>query len=184
MFQAAMTIELWHVCLALSLIAAIVVAFVAISGVRTLMMTPLYTASVRIQIDRHAAKVVQAGEVEANDSRSYDFLKTEYELLQSRSIAERVASTLKLGEDPVTVIEQCAARLYDFHIKDVTEATKDGKPIEVGRGVIDIVAVLKTLLKVKFSYHLALEYEANADAPMPGITESIGFIRGALAATG
>lgn len=93
-----------------------------------------------------------------------------------------VGHTVRLGEDPVSVIEQCAARLYDFHIKDVTEATRNGKPIEVGRGVIDIVAVLKTLLKVKFPHHLALEYEANENAPMPGITESYGFIRGALAA--
>jgi inosose dehydratase len=93
-----------------------------------------------------------------------------------------VGHTVRLGEDPVAVIEQCATRLYDFHIKDVTEATKDGKPIEVGRGVIDIVAVLKALLKVKFARHVALEYEANENAPMPGITESIGYIRGALAA--
>lgn len=93
-----------------------------------------------------------------------------------------VGHTVRLGEDPVAVIEQCAGRLYDFHIKDVTEAAGRGGPIEIGRGVIDIVAVLKTLLKLKFPYHLALEYEANADAPMPGIAESVGFIRGALAA--
>ena len=64
----------------------------------------------------------------------------------------------------------------------MTEAAPGGKPIAVGRGVIDIVAVLKTLLKVKYPSHVALEYEANENAPMPGITESIGFIRGALAA--
>ena len=93
-----------------------------------------------------------------------------------------VGHTVRIGEDPVPVIEQCSSRLYDFHIKDVTAPTPKGVPTEVGKGVIDIVAVLKTLIKVKYSGHLGLEYEANAEAPMPGITESYAYIRGVLAA--
>jgi sugar phosphate isomerase/epimerase len=93
-----------------------------------------------------------------------------------------VGHTVRIGEDPVAVMQQCAARLYDFHMKDVTEATAKGAPIEVGRGVIDIVAVLRALVGLKFGCHVALEYEAHADAPMPGIVESIAYIRGVLAA--
>ena len=88
---------------------------------------------------------------------------------------------MQIAKHPVEVIHQCASRLYDFHIKDVTEATPKGKSIEVGRGVIDIVGVLKALLEVKFSGHLALEYEDKGDAPVPGMTESFGYIRGVLA---
>jgi len=94
-----------------------------------------------------------------------------------------VGHTVRIGQDPVPVIEECSARLYDFHMKDVTSATPDGKPTEVGKGVIDIVAVLQTLIKIKFPYHVALEYEANADAPMPGVLESYAYLRGVLAAT-
>ncbi len=93
-----------------------------------------------------------------------------------------VGHTVRLGEDPVAAIEQCAARLYDFHIKDVTAATAKGGATEVGKGVIDIVAVLRTLLKIKYTYHVGLEYEANADAPMPGVLESFAYLRGVLAA--
>lgn len=92
-----------------------------------------------------------------------------------------VGHTVRIDQDPVPIIEECASRLYDFHMKDVTEATPKGKPVAVGRGVIDIVAVLKTLLKIKYPYHLALEYEDKADAPMPGMCESFGYIRGVLA---
>ncbi len=92
-----------------------------------------------------------------------------------------VGHTVRIGQDPVAAIEQCKARLYDFHIKDVTEATPKGKGIEVGRGVIDIVAVLKTLVRIKFPYHVALEYEENGDAPLPGMVESFGYVRGVLA---
>ena len=93
-----------------------------------------------------------------------------------------VGHTVRIGEDPVEVIEQCASRLYDFHVKDVTAPTKQGKPTEVGRGVIDIVAVLKTLLKVKYPYQVNLEYEASPDAPMNGVIESYAYMRGVLAA--
>jgi inosose dehydratase len=93
-----------------------------------------------------------------------------------------VGHTVRINEDPIPVMEQCAKRLYDFHIKDVTAATAKGAPTEVGRGVIDIVAVLKTLVQMKFTYHVGLEYEAHADAPMPGVLESVAYMRGVLAA--
>ena len=92
-----------------------------------------------------------------------------------------VGHTVRIGEDPVAVINQCASRLYDFHMKDVTSAKPEGKGIEVGKGVIDIPGVLKALLKLKFSYHIALEYEANADNPMPGVLGSYAYIRRVLA---
>lgn len=95
-----------------------------------------------------------------------------------------VGHTVRLGEDPVAVIQACASRLYDFHIKDVTEATPKGGPTECGRGIIDLVAVLKTLVGLKYPYHVALEHEANGDAPLPGIIESFAYLRGVLAAVG
>ena len=93
-----------------------------------------------------------------------------------------VGHTVRIGEDPVAVIKECSARLYDFHFKDVTAPTPEGKPTEVGQGVIDIVGVLRELVKLKFTYHVNLEYEANGDAPMPGIIESYAYTRGVLAA--
>jgi len=90
--------------------------------------------------------------------------------------------TVRIGEDPVAVLKQCASRVYDFHFKDVTQATPKGEATEVGRGIIDTVAVLRTLVNLKFPYHVALEYEAHADAPLPGIVESFAYMRGVLSA--
>ena len=64
------------------------------------MQTPLYTATVRLQIDRSVAKIVESGNIETADSRDFDFMRTQYQILESRTIAERVASALKLGSDP------------------------------------------------------------------------------------
>src|SRR5262245_41739375 len=92
-----------------------------------------------------------------------------------------VGHTVRIGQDPVAVINECASRLYDFHMKDVTAAVKEGKAIEVGKGIIDIPGVLKALLKIKYSYHVALEYQANSASPMPGVLGSYAYIRKVLA---
>lgn len=92
-----------------------------------------------------------------------------------------VGHTVRIGEDPVEVIHKCAARLYDFHVKDVTEPAAKAHGVPVGRGIIDIVAVVKALLAIKFPYHVALEYEEQAEAPMPGVCESFGYLKGILA---
>ena len=64
------------------------------------MQTPLYTATVRLQIDQNVAKIVQGDNVMPTDDSDDAFMRTQYELLQGRTMAERVASSLKLGDDP------------------------------------------------------------------------------------
>ena len=49
-------------------------------AVRTLMTTPLYTATVRLQIDRNVAKVVEGGNVTPLEGGDFEFLRTQYEL--------------------------------------------------------------------------------------------------------
>lgn len=82
------------------LILAVALSALVIGAVRTMMITPLYTSTVRLQIDRNAVKVVEGGTTSPLDSGDSDFLRTQYELLQSRTMAERVAAALRLGEDP------------------------------------------------------------------------------------
>jgi sugar phosphate isomerase/epimerase len=93
-----------------------------------------------------------------------------------------IGHSVRIGEDEIEVIYAVKDRLYDFHIKDVTERTARGANIEVGRGVIDIPGVLKALLDLNFTGHVALEYEKDENNPLPGMKESFGYIRGVLAA--
>ena len=67
-------------------------------------------------------------------------------------------------------------------MKDVSEGTAKGKTIEIGRGVIDIPKFLRTLIKIGYSGIVAFEYEKDADDPMAGLAESVGYARGVLAA--
>ncbi|NLY01650.1 MAG: sugar phosphate isomerase/epimerase [Rhodopirellula sp.] len=93
-----------------------------------------------------------------------------------------IGHTLRIGADPVRDAERFADRLLDVHIKDVTAPTAAGTTVEIGRGVIDIPAFLKTLLKINYSRVVSFEYEKDADDPLPGLAESVGYVRGVLAA--
>lgn len=92
-----------------------------------------------------------------------------------------VGHTVRLGEDPIAAINTCAPRLYDFHLKDVTAATAAGKCTVLGKGVIDLPAVLKALVGINYSHHVALEYEIDENDPLPGMKASIAFVRAKLA---
>jgi uncharacterized protein involved in exopolysaccharide biosynthesis len=81
------------------LIASIVATFIILAAVVTLMMTPLYTSTARLQIDRNVSKIVEGGNITPVENQDFEFMKTQYELLQGRSLAARVTSALKLGED-------------------------------------------------------------------------------------
>ena len=50
----------------------------------------------------------------------------------------------------------------------------------MGRGVLDIHAILQALLDLKFAHLVGLEYEKDMKDPVPGVAESIGYVRGVL----
>lgn len=69
--------------------------------IATLLMTPQYTASATIEISRESSQVTNFQGVERETSVSdQEFYQTQYGLLQSRSLSERVATQLRIVDDP------------------------------------------------------------------------------------
>jgi sugar phosphate isomerase/epimerase len=93
-----------------------------------------------------------------------------------------VGHTARCGVDPVQAIRTCAPRLHDLHLKDISSKEGRSQPVEVGRGVLDIRGILRALLNISYSFHVGLEYEKDLGDPIPGVAESIGYIRGTLVA--
>lgn len=91
-----------------------------------------------------------------------------------------IGHTLRAGVDPADSATKFVNRLLDVHLKDVTAASSEGGPIEIGRGLIDIPQFIKTLLKDNFTGVASLEYEKDGKDPLPGAAESIGYIKGVL----
>jgi sugar phosphate isomerase/epimerase len=92
-----------------------------------------------------------------------------------------IGHTVRVGADLVDSVEKYGDRLLDVHMKDVTEAAPKGKEIQVGRGVIDIPGFLRALVRVKYAGVVSFEYEPDPKDPLPGLAESVGYVRGVLA---
>jgi Sugar phosphate isomerases/epimerases len=92
-----------------------------------------------------------------------------------------IGHTTRDGQDPSVDILKYRSRIYDMHIKDVDKAAKEGITVEMGRGIIDIPKVIDTLRKIKYSGRCSLEFEKDMSDPLPGIAESIGYLKGVMA---
>ena len=92
-----------------------------------------------------------------------------------------VGHTARAKVDPAESIIKCRERLYDLHFKDINSTEPKGSTIEAGRGVLDLKSVLQAILKIQFPYLVSFEYEKDADDPLPGLAETVGYTRGLLA---
>jgi inosose dehydratase len=92
-----------------------------------------------------------------------------------------IGHTVRDGQDPSTDVERYAIRIFDIHTKDVDAATKEGKTVETGRGIIDIPKFIASLRKIKYTGKCSLEFEKEMKDNLPGIAESIGYFKGVMA---
>jgi sugar phosphate isomerase/epimerase len=93
-----------------------------------------------------------------------------------------IGHTLRTGTDPVQACRETRDRLYDMHVKDLATKSDKESQVEVGRGVIDFPALFKTLIDIGYQGQVGLEYEINAKDPLPGMIESMAYMRGVLTA--
>ena len=83
------------------LIAGIAAVSLALGLLHTLLQTPTYRASATIQINRAGANISGVAGLEPVETgTSTEFYQTQYELLKSRALAERVVSSLNLAAEP------------------------------------------------------------------------------------
>jgi sugar phosphate isomerase/epimerase len=68
-----------------------------------------------------------------------------------------------------------------MHFKDIGSTEPNGQTIEGGRGVLDLKAILKATLKIQYQHLVSFEYEKDADDPLPGLAETVGYAKGLLA---
>jgi predicted dehydrogenase/sugar phosphate isomerase/epimerase len=88
------------------------------------------------------------------------------------------AWALDAGEDPLELAQHFATRLYGVHIKDFVFNRK-GVPedVVIGKGNLDLVALLDQLeLNPKVGY-VVIEYEGDVEDPIPALQECVRAVR-------
>jgi sugar phosphate isomerase/epimerase len=95
-----------------------------------------------------------------------------------------VGHAWRAGGDPAAEILHCRERLYQVHLKDSRGPKGTGKldpsPVIVGHGDLHIRSILAALVKIQFQYRVDFEYEERVADQLPGLAESVGYVRGIL----
>lgn len=95
-------LEYWRILVERKwLVAGIAAGVFVLALALTLLATPIYRASSTLQIERETLKIMDVEGLTPTESpMDRDFYQTQYELLQSRSLARRVIQDLRLVEHP------------------------------------------------------------------------------------
>jgi capsular exopolysaccharide synthesis family protein len=83
------------------LVLGAIFAMLTLGLLITLLTTRLYTAETRLEINRVGARIVNVEGVQPETSAvDMEFYQTQYGILKSRAVAERVARSLRLADNP------------------------------------------------------------------------------------
>ena len=94
-----------------------------------------------------------------------------------------VGHTARAGTDVVEAIHEVGPRLFNMHMKDLTDLKVESQ-VAVGDGKMPVRAIFEALIANKYAGFVDLEYEIQADDPMPGVIRSFAYLRGVLAGMG
>ncbi|MDO6712191.1 polysaccharide biosynthesis tyrosine autokinase [Aliiglaciecola sp. 2_MG-2023] len=111
----------WRIIL-LATLVTILVALIVIS------MTPAYKASTSLLIESDQAKVTSIEEVYGLDSSKKEYFETQYEILRSRYLAEKVTERLNLSAHPVFNGENNKGAVYDNLVDSVKQQMREWLP--------------------------------------------------------
>ena len=92
---------------------------------------------------------------------------------------------IRSGERPTEVIRLLKGRLYGIHLKDFAEMQDKTKGVILGKGHLDVPAVMEALVAVGFPADgaLSIEYEENPQDPIAELQACVAAARAALGQT-
>jgi sugar phosphate isomerase/epimerase len=95
-----------------------------------------------------------------------------------------VGHTIRAGTDVVQAIHETGPRLFNIHMKDLTNFDSKESQVAVGDGIMPVPRMFEALIATKYKGFVDLEYEVHPDDPMPGVISSFAYMRGVLAGMG
>ena len=109
-----------------------------------------------------------------------DVLKAVHGMDRRMGCCIDVGHTLRAGTDVVQAIKAAGPRLFNIHMKDLTDPSARESQVAVGQGRMPVREIFQTLIDIGYPGFVDLEYEIHGDDPMPGVVESFSYMRGVL----
>lgn len=88
-----------------------------------------------------------------------------------------VGHAVRAGTDVVQAIHLAGSRLFNIHMKDLTDFQSKQSQVAVGKGKIPVREIFETLVLERYRGFIDLEYEVHPDDPIPGVTSSFAYMR-------
>jgi Xylose isomerase-like TIM barrel len=95
-----------------------------------------------------------------------------------------VGHTVRAGTDVAQAIHEVGPRLFNMHMKDLTDFNSKESQVAVGDGKMPVRGIFEALIATNYKGFVDLEYEVHPDDPMPGVISSFAYMRGVLAGMG
>jgi sugar phosphate isomerase/epimerase len=95
-----------------------------------------------------------------------------------------VGHTVRAGTDVVQAIHEGGPRLFNIHMKDLTNFQDKESQVAVGEGKMPVAKIFQALAAIGYQGFVDLEYEIQPDDPIPGVIASFAYMRGVLAGLG
>ncbi len=128
-------------------ILLLAIAFTVLVAILVMKMTPLYTSSTTLLIEAEKANVVSIEEVYGIDTKSKDYMATQFEVLKSRQIAEKTVESLSLydnadfmpEENEKSFVSDLAEMFPFLPQKEKVELTEEQKVAKLKRKATQIL---------------------------------------------
>jgi sugar phosphate isomerase/epimerase len=121
------------------------------------------------------------GPGDENFPSPYDALKAMKGMDPRMGLCIDMGHTVRTGTDVVRAVADAGPRLLDMHAKDLRDLKVMESQCIVGEGRMPIVEIFRQLEAMRYPGYVNLEYEIDADDPMPGMKQSFAYMRGVLA---
>ncbi|MEX0928972.1 MAG: sugar phosphate isomerase/epimerase [Balneolales bacterium] len=93
-------------------------------------------------------------------------------------ICNDLGHTVRTGQDLMESLVASGERLYDVHLKDLRDLSDKDSQCVIGEGSMPVADIFYQLAQMNYQGAVSLEYEIEADHPLPGMKQSFSYMRG------
>ncbi len=175
----------WRI-ISLALLITLLVALIVMS------MTPIYRSSSSLLIEAEEAKVVSIEEIYGLDSNRKEYFQTQYEILKSRHIAEKVVDKLDLVNHPLfnKIDDGFDIRQSLQSVKDSIKAalpflpqnpepvtlTDEERLLAKRKAITDFVLNNLTITPIKYTQVVKIGYESESPELAADIANAVANV--------
>jgi sugar phosphate isomerase/epimerase len=121
------------------------------------------------------------GTEDKNFPSPYDVLRVVKDMDPRMGLCIDIGHTVRTGTDVAKAVLDAGPRLLDMHVKDLRDLKVRDSQVIVGEGGLPIPDIFRALDTIHYPGYVNLEYEIDADDPLPGMKQSFAYMRGVLA---